>query len=633
MRLAFFIVPVIYISTFANDQTLNIYAPKINSTDNYFSSENSKETNTFNLNDRLNSDVSYYIVAPSNDISRANISFRGVDSRATGFFEDLIPLFKTTQQSIGSYNFFSTDELISNNGIRPSSIGVASPGSDIEILTYRPKEKLEGEMSQTFSNNDSLTLVSVGGKNDKIYYKTSFSFYDRNSYKLSDGFQIDSIQPTKDRINSDKTYKSATVKVGYQTSNNDEIAFKIGMSEADYGIPPTSIDSPSYRYKRIENQNINNFYAYYDKKLEKSELNLRAYYDKYEDKLLEFQDPSYTTLKTSYDEPPTQYHTDRIGALAKLSLFDNKNILSFVLNYEENQNKIIREKYFQYGAVPSWKFQNILSSIILKNKSSDLDVEGALTFKRFAPIKVDYDGYNFAAGTDASSKNIFDGQITLSKSYESSTFYSTLSKTSRIPSMFELATFSSYEILDLGLKPEISQNVEIGVKNNLSMGYFLVSAYYYDIKDRIQKIVIGNNTKYINDSKSINQGINLKCNLEFGEHNLNFGYSYIDAKDSSGDQINLIPHNKVQIEYKLEPTKVFSISTLYNYNSETKYKDSNLNKTIPSYSLVDLSSTYKFQKNISTTVSIKNLFDKNYFYNYDDPAMGRSYYLTLNWKF
>lgn len=200
-------------AVFANEQIIEVYAPTLTPTDIYFSQENAIQTNTFELNERLDGDVSYYLSAPSSDFARSNISFRGVDSRATGYIEDLIPVFKNTQQSISPYNFYTTDNIVSNSGIRPSSLGVVSPGSDIEILSIKPKSDFEGEISQTFSNNDSLSQVSIGGKNDKVWYKTAFSYYDRDSYKLSDDFIPTTVQPTYERVNSDKLYKSAMAKV------------------------------------------------------------------------------------------------------------------------------------------------------------------------------------------------------------------------------------------------------------------------------------------------------------------------------------------------------------------------------------------------------------------------------------
>ena len=356
--------------------------------------------------------------------------------------------------------------------------------------------------------------------------------------------------------------------------------------------------------------------------------------------MLEYTDPNFSILNTAYDNPSTQYDISRIGALAKYSLIEDKNKLSFVLNYEENQNKITKERYFQYGSIPYWKFQNILSSVILQNKVNSVDIESALTFKGYSPLEIDYNYYgpNKASPEEASSDDLFDAQVMISLPFENYLIFANLAQTSRIPSMFELSAFSfDKEASNLELKPEISKNVEIGIRKNLSTGYLSLSGYYYDIKDRIMQIKTidasydykGYVYSYINDPKSINQGIEFKYNFERDNQSLNFGYSYIDAKDSSGKQINLIPHNKSKIDYKFQVSSAMAFLASYSYFDKSAYD----NKTLPSYELADISSSYKFQKNITLTASIKNLFDENYFYTYTDPAMGRSYYLTMNWKF
>ena len=628
MKLVFFVVPALYISTLANDQTLNVYAPKLDLADSYFSTENAKEANTINLNDRLITDVSYYLVSPSNDFARGNISFRGVDSRATGYIEDLIPVFKSTQQSIGSYNLYTTDELVSNGGIRPSSLGVSSPGSDIEIISRKPIQNIEGEISQTFSNNDSLSTLSLGGKNGKAYYKTALSYYDRDSYKLSDDFATTSIQPTKDRINSDKQYKSAMAKVGYQISDNDEIAFKIATSEASYGVPPIN----NYDFYRLQNQNTDSFYLYFDRKNINNEINLRSYYDKYYDKVLTFTDSTYLALNASYDDPPTQYSTERKGVLARINFFDDINKITFIYNYEQIKNELQKEIF--NPSIPSWIYENISTGIVFSNQIGLLNINNAITYKSYRPLSVDYGNYDYRYDKTGSSADRIDYQLSCAYSKKNYEYFSSFAQTSKIPSMFEMYAFSYYQEPNPYLKPEIYNKFELGIKKINDGLLNQISFYYYDLKDKIYAIKRPSPDKYlkyINLDKSKMQGFEFKhINTKLKNNEIQFGYSYSDT-NYKDNPLDLIPEHKASLSDKIAFDSRLSSIVEMTYQSSMFYDLGT--KKVPDFFLMNLSSTYKFEKNISTTASIKNLFDKNYFYNYGDPAMGRSYYLTLNWKF
>ena len=572
--------------------------------------------------DRVTKDVSYNIVYDGQGAQ--NISFRGLDYTATSFSEDLIPLYKTTLSNSNIFNIYnSTSTITSNGAARPSVFGVSSLGGDFEIKSSKPTEELEGELHTTIANDSVFNNLTIGTKQKSFYVQSNLTYLNRNSYKISDDFNYNSTQATNERVNSDKEYLGASIKLGYYLNDNDEVGFKYASSKSEYGNETNVYLTPFYT--RVLTQDLNSFYGFYDHKNKDYSLKTRVYLDKYEDVWAIYDDNTFTSINGT----PVLYDDKRTGFLTKLDLLNNG--FSFVANYEQNQH-ISKNKY--PDGEPKYVYETINGSVLYKKTYNNISVNSALTYKKYRPVKVDYDGHTFDYPQETGAKgDTLDAQVSLNYDFNDSTYYVSLTKTTKLPKMIEMYSFSDYQEPNPDLKPETSRNVEFGIKHSLKNGLISAAIYNYDIKDKIDSISIPDPRYkyYYNIDKATHRGFELRySNLFYGKNFLNVEYAYSDAREENGDRLESIPENKLTISDEIYITRKLSTLIEVNYQSQMDDEDSN---KIKAYSLVNIHGTYKIKNNISTTLSVKNLLDKNYEYKYGMPSLGRTVYASLNWKF
>ena len=609
-------------SLFANNEFINAQAPSLSSADLLFLAEESKEKNDINMVDRVTNDVSYNVQI--DDKGSPNISFRGFDYKATSYSEDLIPFFRTTGQNSNIFNIYnSTDTITTNGAARPSTFGVTSIGGDFEIYTTTPKNSLEGELFTTVTKDRNFSNLVLGSKQDNFYIKTQLQYLNQNSFDVSGNFDFNANQPSSKRVNSDKDYLGGNIKVGYFLNDKDEIAFKYGKSKSEFGYSVDAIDTTP-DYTRMPTQDLESFYGYFNHIEKDYRLNFRAYLDKYQDVYSFYTDDNYNT----YLFDPVLYDDERVGVLGKVELLNSG--LSFVANYEQNQH-FTKNRY--PDATPEYVYENFLGSILYKNKIGDILFNSALTYKKYQPKKVDYDGQTFDYNEGGSKDDILDAQMTFSYENSNSTYYLNLTKTSKIPTMYEMFAFSTYQEPNPNLKPEISYNAEIGLKHYLKTGLLTTSIYNYEIKDKIYELYRKVPTKYryyYNLNKATHRGLEFRySNLFYNKNFLTFSYAFSRAYAEDGTTLNFIPKHKISISDKVNISP--KLSTTFEYMYQSSMYDST--DIVKAYSLVNLHTNYKINKDLTTTISLKNALDKNYEYQYGMPAEGRTFYASLNLKF
>lgn len=608
----------------ANSEILNsiiIEEKKEKPSDLLFFEEDFENKNQKNLVEKLSTNISFHEI--TDEFGAPTISFRGIDYRATNYSENLIPLYKTTTQNPLLINAIKNQSMIiSNNARTPSTFGVTSLGSDLEIVNKNPKKKFEGNFKTTLSQYEIKNSLSLNTKQDNYYIKSDFVYFNRDKYKLSKDFENTSFQDSKTRINSDRENRAISLKSGYFLNDKDEIAIKYNNTKSTYGNEPQIHGDNYYDFTRVEFQDIESFYGYFDHKEADYNFYFRTYYDKFEDFWRIYKDHTYTTEKKT----PVIYDDRRIGLLSKLELNKENSLLSFVLNYEENKHITKRESWLP--AKPKYKYQTVKSSILYKHHIEKLTIDTALTHKKYKPLDINYDGHNFTFDESGSKDSLTDVQIAFNyKVNDKNEFYLSFARTSKIPTMKQMFAFSDYIEPNPNLKAEISRNIELGMNHYLKDGIVRISLYNYALKNKIEKV----NDKYVNINRAKHQGFELRYMTIYKNHYLNADYAYSRAKDNTGLALDLIPRHKIVISDKIELNKKLDTTLEMIYESK-KFEDEEKDQ-INSYTVFNTHASYKINKYLKTIVSIKNIFDKNYELDYGMPKEGRNYYVSINLDF
>lgn len=224
------------------------------------------------------------------------------------------------------------------------------------------------------------------------------------------------------------------------------------------------------------------------------------------------------------------------------------------------------------------------------------------------------------------------------------------------------------DIIDPDLKDARGFNVDIGyrgkVKNYLQ---FDVSGYYLQYNNRIGTITpSGANYRLITNlesskSKGLESYVEFNTmrafsNLEHTDLILFSSYSYNDARYSGNNKYAITKGKKVENAPKdilragiSVGSKGFLFTTQFSFVGDS-FSDANNTVAssangntglIPSYAITDLTTSYKFSKNLNLKAGINNLFDKRYFTRRAGgypgpgalPADGRTFFLSFGAKF
>jgi hypothetical protein len=560
---------------YANLGTMSIAAPKIDITDNFISAESNSKNLT--LDKKLENDVSYNIVKDNHN--KNTISFRGIQSRATNVIEDLIPSYKTTAGNIDFYYNHGMYDISSNMLISPSSLGVSSMGSDIELLTKKPQRKFEAQINTSISQSDNEQKLYLGSKQKNYFVQFNLNRYKSDQYKLSDDFSVTAEQPSKNRLNSDNQQNSYELKAGVNLTDKDSLTLKYQNSKSNFGINPNVYDN-SIGYQRINKKDLESFYGYYDHIDENYETNIRLYYDDYQDIFDDYTDNTYTSLRF----PSSLFDNSRLGFITKTKFKKDRDELSFILKMQEDEH-IWKRDGSSY--IPKFKYRDISASVIGKKEYNNITLNTAITYKNFKPVTVDYDGDpTFTQTEDGTSNDALDYQIGLNYLIDTNLWYISHSKTTRTPAMTEMFAFFSWDKINTDLKAESSKNIEIGYKRFLDYGLYSLAIFNYDIKDKI----VTTNNKATNLDKATHKGIEFRYeNRYFNKHDFKLSYLYTEAKDDSNNDLELIPENKLVIEDKINLSNRYSANIQYIYTAKRKDNTTSGVKTLSAYSLINLS--------------------------------------------
>ncbi|TEA79363.1 TonB-dependent receptor [Allopusillimonas ginsengisoli] len=187
----------------------------------------------------------------------------------------------------------------------------------------------------------------------------------------------------------------------------------------------------------------------------------------------------------------------------------------------------------------------------------------------------------------------------------------------------------SWDMGNNDLQPERSTNYELGFSwNTAEQVNFGVMAYYTRYKDKIDKQTIctsppgAPNCHYNGETReSINQYVNLDAatlrgvevtfGMPLGPTTLNANYTYSDSEITSGinegQPLNNLPRHMFNLGLDWKATADFGVWGKLRYKSRSIEGGE---ERIPSYTLVDMGATYKFNRRVSGFAGIYNVFDK-----------------------
>ncbi len=560
------------------------------------------------------------------------ISIRANNFRATNYYEDGIELYRTSNGFTDLSMYHANSSTIEiNAGGAQGLYAPSATGGDIYITSKKIKNGLHAFINTTLSTNDMYINTSISQKEDDYYFKLDLNGLKQNSFRLPNSFETTNIQSDKNRVNSDKAQFDGSLKVGYTLNSNSDIAFKISHVNGKYGNPVQVYDEPSNAfganadYTRIDDKKLTSYWFYYDYKGNETKLKIRAYYDEYTDIFLFYNTPNFKSLK--FDT--STYYDSRLGALVSLNdKYDDKHSGTYTLKVDRN-----RHKQKEYNNPIDKNNEAIDTSLSYKH---DYKMTDKLSLSLSTKLKKQYltevFDFNTTSEEDYKDNAAIDLQLTTNYILNSEqSYYISLARKNRFASLRELFPYFPWDTPNTGVKPEKSDNIEIGT----SLGFIpdtLLNISLY--KNKISDMIVYEGNSFVNKEEVDINGIEFNVNnFSFDKQDIELSLSYIDARDNDDDKIVQIPASKLFIQDTIE------------INSKTKFmasflhvgkRDDIYNSTryqLSSYYLVDTQVAYEASKSLLFKCGVKNLTDREWEYTHGQPALGRSYFVSFNYTY
>ncbi|MTC60714.1 TonB-dependent vitamin B12 receptor BtuB [Providencia rustigianii] len=188
------------------------------------------------------------------------------------------------------------------------------------------------------------------------------------------------------------------------------------------------------------------------------------------------------------------------------------------------------------------------------------------------------------------------------------------------------------------LKPEESQQWEIGLEGISGPLFWQVNAYHNDIDNLIAYKSGSLFNTYENIGKAEIKGIEWVGELETGIFHHQLTYQYIDPRNKETNKV-LERRAQQQIKYQLDwNVEKLDMGLTYQYigaRHDTEYYDNGGYKHLKlgGISLWDITAAYPITSHLTIRGKIANMFDKDYETAYGYRTAGREYFLTGSYNF
>jgi vitamin B12 transporter len=161
------------------------------------------------------------------------------------------------------------------------------------------------------------------------------------------------------------------------------------------------------------------------------------------------------------------------------------------------------------------------------------------------------------------------------------------------------------------LKSEETTSWEIGLEKGIVKDRVSVSLTYFS--QNYENLIDWDPHTFTaaNIAKAKVQGLEASLLIEVNDHvNIKTGYTYLDTEDrQTGKQLPLRPQDKLNLAVDVS-IKDFTVLADYTFVGERF--DSRVKRTLSSYSIVNMSSSFRVSKGITLFARGENLFDENY---------------------
>lgn len=573
------------------------------------------------------------------------VSVRGFDLRQVPVYMDGIPVYVPYDGYVDLARFTTFDlaAVDVSKGFSSVLYGPNSLGGAINLISRKPSEKLEYDASVGMINTNGYKAnINIGANLGKFYVQGGYSYFDRNSFRMSSNFVPTKNEDGGQRDNSYRTDQKISFKIGWTPTKKSEYALGYINQQGEKGNPVytgNDILNALYskpRYWQWPNWDKESYYFISNSEIDsENSIKTRIYFDRFKNTLDSYDDNTYSTQTKAYAFESiyndytyggnVEYNTKlipkndlKIAFHFKEDVHRENNLGEPVRHFVDNTVLIGLEDIYKI----SQKFTLIpgVSYNIRKNKEAQ-DYNATTKVISDYPTADASDAYNAQIGLFYQVNNQHKLGATVSQKTRFATIKDRYS--------YRMGT----AIPNPDLKPEKATNYEINYTlRAFKKLTFQTALFYSSLTDAILNVsnVVPGKSQMQNFGEAEYKGIEAQINYEILTNlSVNFNYTYLERKNITDPTIHFtdVPNTKVMGTLEYQPLKLLKLIVNSEFNS-SRFSTS-YGARVPDFTLLNLYGSAKVLKNFSLDAGMNNIFDKNYSLVEGYPEEGRNFFVTI----
>jgi len=598
------------------------------------------------------------------------IMIRGFDTHQVGIYLDGIPISVPYDTDISRFLTSDIGEIEVAKGYASPMLGPNGFGGTINLVTRQPEKKIEGDaMFGTGSGRRIESGAHLGSRFDNFIIRAGMDWLETDNFPLAADFKTNANQPNYQRLNSDKKDVRYSGRFGWFKDENQYVV-TYNKQKAVNDVPPysgTDTANNTVRYWDYSYWNRDSVYFNSNTKLDKSSsFKLRAFYDKYPIGLNIYSNTAHTAITslTPYDDYSAgfayEYETQRLSrnALSASFFFKDDTHKEHSFSYTNNKVSLTtpwqldRDRYASIGVQDVLLLPYKVRATVgfSADHLSGIVAQTLNTTNSVIP---------FACTTgpcQLADKWVYNPLASVSYSViKTGTVFFTFAQKSHFPTLKDrYSNKYNQAIPNPTLEPEHARNYSLGyiyafAGKNTTMQ---IEVFRSDVYDAIENEIIP--AQFTNQCSSytaagkclhaINVGNEIHKGAEFTvrsslipRFDVVANYTYLE-RNITGPANMQVPngtpkHKAVATGNWRMRGGVLMLAT-FRYESGAFTID-NANKVFPAsrFATVDWAMTIPIGNIASLQGGIKNLLDRNYYYQEGYPEAGRNFYTNLRFRF
>lgn len=586
--------------------------------------------------------------------NEASVYVRGFDLSRVPVLLDGVPIYVPYDGYI-DLNRLTTFELSRievSKGYTSVLYGPNGMGGVINLVTRKPTRALEGSLSlgADFNGDGSFkgfrASANAGSRFGDWYMQAGVSLLTQDSIRLPSGFPAGRFQGPGQRIQSDANDFHLGFKVGYNPDALTEYVIGGSIQFGLKGAPPyAGLDATRatfFRWPWYDKQSI-----YFTGRTDLGDgryLKTRLYYDAFQNRLLRFDNASYTTQSMPFAFT-SDYSDFTIGGGMELGLpLMHNNMLRIAASVKYDAHR-------EFGpTTPRSTMRDVTTSLAIEdthNFGRDIDVVFGASYERRDPLQAQDPAFGGAVSFNTRSQQAFNVQAGVNyRPADDQTIFASVSRKTRFATIFERYSYRlGFAVPNPGLGPESALHLEAGYRGKVLPGLearFSVFGSY--VNDYIQNVTVGRRT--VAPFNLITQAQNVGTTWFYGfeagasyspapwlttEVNYTFQRREMVNRDSS--LLFGVPEHKLFATATVNVGGGFSFIPSVLYQSRWRTTDTGNGLPIGGDFIANLKVRFAVTEQTMLEAGVNNLFDRLYFYDDGYPAEGRNFFVTARHRF